>query len=393
MERIALLFPGQGSQYQGMGKVIYSSSNNVKTIFRKAEEIIGYNLKDICLYGKPNEQMEHAQVIIFLTGYCSWELYKERFPGALPRFMAGHSLGELTALACGGALSFEDMILLVAYREKCMNKYVALSSGMMISIIGVKEAVIEEICNETKYSNNSIVISNYNSFGNTVISGEEYAIKKIALRFEQMGGKIIQLNTSGAFHHPNMYGAAKEFQKEVMKYNINLPDIPVVSNYNGFVYESKEQICSCLVRNIYSPVKWRHSLTHMQGLGVEIFIDMGPNCILKKMGRKQQSPLYLSLEEDELEDYISEKKANVYQVLETCLTALICTKNYYPEDPTVNSELGKTIKMIQFVYDNLNSLGFTEVNNCLERTKVMLVKKNVSKEEIDKRLPVNLMQT
>ena len=283
---VGYLFAGQGSQYVGMGKDLYTAFPESKAVFDKADKVLGFSLSHLCFNG-PQEELtktNNCQPAIFVMSIACWQAYKTKNP-QLDGYMAGLSLGEYSALVAAEALNFEDAIFLVRRRGEFMEEAAAKQPGKMLSIIGLDLAKVKEICFEAKAE-----IANINCPGQIVISGAGQAIEKAQALAEAQGAKLaVILEVSGAFHSSFMQEAALKLAKELEKINITEPKFPVISNVTAKPVTSPEEIKQNLIRQVYASVLWEDSMRLILSKGVSSFIEFGPGKVLKGLMRRIDS--------------------------------------------------------------------------------------------------------
>ncbi len=289
------IFPGQGSQYVGMGKDLYDNSPEAKNIFDQAEKILpGLNLKKLCFEGPIEEltQTANSQVAILVTSIAALQALGPTPNHSLrsgtgqgprvPGCCAGLSLGEYSALVVCGALEFSDAVKLVRRRGELMEQAAKNNPGTMASVIGISAEVLREVCKETKAE-----IANLNSPGQIVISGKIESVKKAMALAEQKGAKkAILLNVSGPFHSSFMKEASEEFRKELDKVNFSNPKISIVSNVTADYEKTPEEIKENLVKQLYSTVRWEESVIKISRAGCNTFFEIGPGKVLKGLLRR-----------------------------------------------------------------------------------------------------------
>lgn len=289
MDKIAFLFPGQGSQYVGMVKDLHDAYSEVKELYSTAERILGFDLAKICFDG-PTEvlvQTQYAQPAIFthsvalLTLLSKGSTYGGKEQDIKPKFTAGHSLGEYSALVAAGALSFEDGLLAVKNRSQLMQEACDKNKGTMAAIIGLSEKDILSICRQASL-HGIIQPANFNGTDQIVISGDIRAIEKGVELAKEMGAKrTIMLEVAGAYHSELMRPAQEKFRTVIEKLEVKKPSVPVVANVNAEPVSEPSQIKVLLVDQITMPVLWQQSMERMYKDGVRTFAEIGPGKVLQ----------------------------------------------------------------------------------------------------------------
>ena len=289
MDKIAFIFPGQGSQYVGMAKDIYDAYPVVKKLYATAGEILGFDLARICFEGPADVliQTQYTQPAIFTHSVALWMLIEDQ--EVKPSFTAGHSLGEYSALVAAGALSFEDGLFAVKNRSLLMQQACEENKGSMGAIIGLSENEILAICQQA--SNVGIIQpANLNSADQIVISGEEKAVEKGLELAKTMGAKrAVKLEVAGAYHSELMRSAQKEFATVIEKINVKAPKIPVLANVNAETVSDPTRIKELLVNQITMPVLWHLSMERMYREGVRGFVEIGPGKVLQGLLKRSFS--------------------------------------------------------------------------------------------------------
>ena len=279
----AFVFPGQGSQFVGMGKDLYETSPLAKELFDKADEILGFKITDIMFAGT-DEQLKETKVTqpaVFLHSVISALCLGDDFA---PAMVAGHSLGEFSALVASGALGFEDGLRLVAARANAMQKACEANPGTMAAIIGLSDEKVEEICAEVSKNGKLVIPANYNCPGQLVISGDVEAVNEACEKLKEAGAKrALPLKVGGAFHSPLMQPAKDELQKAIENTTISAPKCPVYQNVDAKPHTDAADIKANLIAQLTSPVRWTKSVQNMIADGADDFTECGPSKALQGM--------------------------------------------------------------------------------------------------------------
>lgn len=284
----AYVFPGQGSQFRGMGQDLYQQSDAARLLFEQANEVLGYSLTNIMFEGTDEDlkQTIYTQPAVFLHGVVLALTTGAFVPGQSEVSMvAGHSLGELSALTAAGVLSFEDGLRLASVRATAMQRACDLTPSTMAAVLGLADDVIERVCAEI--TEEIVVPANYNCPGQVVISGSVAGIQLAEERLKAAGAKrVVPLAVSGAFHSPFMEPAQTEFAEAVKNMPFSAPHCPVYQNVNAIAVTDPQQIKANLIAQLTSPVRWTQSIERMVADGATEFFECGPGKVLQGLVKK-----------------------------------------------------------------------------------------------------------
>ncbi len=289
MAKIAFIFPGQGSQYPGMGKNLFHSYPECRAIFEEADEALRFPLSRVCFYGTEEElKLTHiTQPAILTHSVAIFRIMEKRVP--LPNFVAGHSLGEYSALVCADSLAFSDAVVTVKLRGEYMQEAVPVGKGAMAAIIGMKSEVIESICQEASMGD-VISPANYNAQDQTVIAGESQAVQRAMELAKEKGAKrILKLTVSAPFHCDLMKPAQEKLAAHLESINMNDLSFPLVTNVDAKIISKGNHAKDALIRQVSSPVKWNASIKLLNENEVLVFVEVGPGRVLSGLAKRIDS--------------------------------------------------------------------------------------------------------
>ncbi|KAF1342130.1 MULTISPECIES: ACP S-malonyltransferase [Bacillus] len=287
MSKIAFLFPGQGSQFIGMGKELYEQVPAAKRLFDEADETLETKLSSLIFEGDAEELTltYNAQPALLTTSIAVLEKFKES--GITPDFTAGHSLGEYSALVAAGALSFKDAVYTVRKRGEFMNEAVPAGEGAMAAILGMDAEALKQVTDKVTEEGNLVQLANLNCPGQIVISGTAKGVELASELAKENGAKrAIPLEVSGPFHSELMRPAAEKLKEVLDACDIKDADIPVISNVSADVMTEKADIKEKLIEQLYSPVRFEESINKLIAEGVTTFIEIGPGKVLSGLVKK-----------------------------------------------------------------------------------------------------------
>lgn len=277
----AYIFPGQGAQFSGMGKELYNNNTTAKELFELANKILGFRITDVMFEGSYDDlkQTKVTQPAVFLHSVILAKVLDIK-----PDAVAGHSLGEFSALVIAGVLSFEDGLSLVAKRALAMQKCCETTPGGMAAIISLDDSIVEEVCNEI---DGIVVAANYNCPGQLVISGTNEAIDIACIKLKEKGARrALRLPVGGAFHSPLMEAARIELEQAIKEVNFYNPICPVYQNVDAKPHTNAEQIKANIISQLTAPVRWAQTCQNMIADGFDNFTELGPGEVLQGLLKK-----------------------------------------------------------------------------------------------------------
>jgi [acyl-carrier-protein] S-malonyltransferase len=304
MKPIAFIFPGQGSQYVGMGKELYENFSVAKKVFEEADDALHLSISALCFKG-PEEALkltENTQPALLTTSIATLKVLQAE-KGLIPQFTAGHSLGEYSALVGSGALTFAEAVKIVHLRGKFMQEAVPVGEGAMAAVLGMEREQVEKICEEVSYGE-VLTPANFNCPGQIVIAGHTKAVERAIERVKKDGKKAVPLPVSAPFHSPLMKPAGERLEKALEEISVSNLRIPVVTNVEAEINTSKDRVKGLLVAQVSSPVRWEESMRKMIGKGIEQVLEIGPGKVLSGLMKRIDN----RIETGNLEDLQTLKK-------------------------------------------------------------------------------------
>ncbi|WP_411346068.1 ACP S-malonyltransferase [Paenibacillus sp. WLX1005] len=287
MGKIAFVFPGQGAQKAGMAKDVYDASPAAAQYFDQADDVLGFAISKLAFEGPEDElkQTANTQPALLTASITLLEALKER--NIQPDYVAGHSLGEYSALVAAGALSFADAVAVVRARGQFMEQAVPAGQGAMAAVLGAEREALTQLCASVTADGHAVELANVNCPGQIVVSGTQAGVEAVSARVKEIGGKrAIALEVSGPFHSSLMEPAAQRLAERLQDVTFHNAAVPVVANVNAEAVSSGDQIGELLVKQVYSPVLWEDSVRYMVEQGVDTFIEIGPGNVLTGLIKK-----------------------------------------------------------------------------------------------------------
>jgi len=304
MKSIAFIFPGQGSQYVGMGRELFENFSVAKKIFEEADDTLHFSVSALCFKG-PEEALkltENTQPAVLTTSVAALKVLQAE-NGMAPQFTAGHSLGEYSALVASEALTFSQAVKVVRLRGKFMQEAVPVGEGAMAAVLGMEREQVEKLCEEIS-SGEVLAPANFNSPGQIVIAGHSKAVQRAIERVKQEGKKAVLLPVSAPFHSSLMKPAGERLEKALEEISVSGLKIPVVTNVEAEANTSKDRVKELLVAQVSSPVRWEESMRKMVEKGIEQVLEIGPGKVLSGLMKRIDS----RVETKNLEDLQTLKK-------------------------------------------------------------------------------------
>ncbi|WCT58027.1 ACP S-malonyltransferase [Paenibacillus kyungheensis] len=333
MRKLALVFPGQGSQYIGMGKTLYEQYPIAKETFQEANKALGFDLTSLCFEGSPEQlqQTEFTQPAILTHSVAAYRVFMHEV-GIRPHFIAGHSLGEFSALTCSGAISFADAVKIVNKRGQFMQESASLGTGGMSAISRVSAIDVERVCREISTEQELVTVSNYNSSTQTVIAGHIGAIEKAERKLTEIGADFIRLKVSAPFHCPLMKQASFQLEQELLQTPYSEIHVPVVANYNALPYPGVNRIVQALTMQMVEPIQWNATMQFLKNQDVNIVVELGPGTVLRNLMKKSFSSIHSfsydrEVDQTDLKELLSSDQLEYPCLVSRCLAIAVCTRN------------------------------------------------------------------
>lgn len=397
MAKIAFLFPGQGAHYVGMGKNLYQSFAEARETFEEANQVLGFDLKKLCFEGNMDEltKTENTQPAILTVSVAAYRVYMKEI-GVKPDLMAGHSLGEISALCSAGALTFPDALRIVRQRGRFMQEAVAPGSGGMAAVNGVPLSIVAEVCQRVSTETDLVVVSNYNSQNQIVISGHQKALREAGERLKTAGATVIPLTVSAPFHSPLMKPAADRLKLELEKYTFSQLKYPVISNVTAEPYPDQDSIKDYLTKQLVHGVRWLDSMEYLIAQGVELTVELGPQTVLRNL-MKRIAPQIKSYAYDDATDrralkteltVVEQQPEQIKKGMDfiiKCIAEAICTKNNNHDEQEYQKGVVEPYRQVTRMKEEIEKANreptAAEIRSAFEMLKTVFNTKKVPDDE------------
>ncbi|WP_042161246.1 ACP S-malonyltransferase [Paenibacillus gorillae] len=398
LNKHAIWLPGQGSQRVGMGKALSERYVVVKDALEEANEALGMRLDKLMYEGPLSEltQTDNAQPAILALGVAMYRVYSQEW-GYTPEIAAGHSLGEITALTCAGAITFPDALRLVRCRGELMQSAAAAGIGAMAAVNGPSPDAVAKVCRDisAECADGSciVVISNMNSEQQTVISGHKKAVFEASERLSAHGATVIPLQVSAPFHSPLMAPAAVQFAEVLSSVAFGELAFPVVSSLTGLPYNNTAEIPELLAKGLTDPVNWPSVLAYQKSIGVATAVELGPGSVLKRLAHRADLRV-LSFDDKEDEAHLADaskpREAYSIELLNRCLAIATCVRNRNWNASQYEQGVASPYRGVQQMIETLQKTGGQveegHVRQALAMLESVFATKGTSDEEQERRL-------
>lgn len=363
MNKLAVLFPGQGSQYVGMGKYWLDRYPSVRQRFEESSEVLNIDVARLCFEGPAGvlKQTENTQVALVTVSVALFET-AQRELGLKPAYLAGHSIGELAALTAAGVFSFADAVRLARARGEAMASCDTESATGMMAITQLRNEEVEAVLSEMDLNSLSIDIANYNSPTQTILAGSKAGLDQAGELLKAQGARAIPLIVSGAFHSRYMNGAIDRWREALQRVEPGEMQIPVVCGHEGRLYTSADEIKDSLVKQLTSPIRWTQALLELSRLGVNQWLDIGPKDVLANLVSQTLPGANALAYDDESQrevlrarfiDPEADREGTEANLIGLCLGAAVCTKNSNWDEDAYRRGVIEPYKEIQKIYGQL----------------------------------------
>jgi [acyl-carrier-protein] S-malonyltransferase len=395
MKKLALIFPGQGSQYRGMGQLLFEDPA-LNTVFEEASDIIGRDVKELCINGEEDlQKTEYCQPIILCISYAMYLKYI-RTGNVFIAAAAGHSLGEYSALVCSGALRYSDALRLLWSRGHLMKNTINESGTqwLMYAVTGLPSSEIKKIIEEGDPAH--ISVAAINGPAQCVVAGEKQLASHFEELFKSAGARIVHLKVSVPFHSPMLRSASEAMMSELSKYDFSIPAFPVFNNVDGERYTSVKQIRTCLSNQVYKTVQWMGIMENMSLNKVSVLLELGPGNVLSTLCRNSQLPLHSFTIDDarsfnEYRQLISDSSHDFYSAIHWAIANGVSAANQNDDEKAqlrIVSHIRTLKNMLDDVQKQHRAPTPVEIRHARETLTDLLLLKRVPGNEMERRMKV-----
>lgn len=391
MIKPAIIFPGQGSQYIGMGKKIYNENPAIKRIFDEASDAINFDIIRFCCESNLNDlyKTEDVQPSILTINVAMFKIYMEQI-GLEPIFLAGHSLGEIAALVCTGSINFTDAVKLARYRGLLMRETVN-DNIKMTAVFGMDANQLYKKCFEVSNNDKSVYVSLYNSPIQNVVCGDKEVVLELCKKIESETVKTVPLKINAPFHSPFMKPIADKFMTELQLYKFRPLKYTVIANSTALPYTNEKSIYENLYTHLFMPVRWNETIEYMKENGINTVFELGPNNTLTNMANKYENDdiKFYSYDKDssKIQRIFHIKHGSKINILKQCLAIIVCTPNSNWDEGEYNSGVVKPYKRIEKIIDSLEESKEeptdVQINEAFDMLKKVFLTKGTPQEEQD----------
>jgi [acyl-carrier-protein] S-malonyltransferase len=391
MEKIAFLFPGQGSQYIGMSKTLYNQYDIARYTFEEASDTLGFDVAKLCFESSLADlgKTENALIAILTASVVAFRVYMKEI-GIIPQCCAGHSLGEYSALTCSGAIRFSDALKIVFERSKIAQQVAEKVDGMMTIIDGLTAETIANFCSRVSKEDNFVAISCYNSGNQVAISGHSKAVQEVEDLVLKQGGQVTPLISNPPFHSPIMQHVVEKLKNELSKYSFHHLRYPVISNVTALPYEGQDQIIDTLINHMIRPVKWLSILNYLEKRGITLTIEMGPKSVLSDLVKLNIEHIKTACfdQKEDRKDLIELKKGYtkfIPTIVTKCLAIAVSTPNTNFSNEEYQNGVILSFQRIREIQNEIEKKGtipdMDEMTEALKLLQVIMETKKVSPDE------------
>lgn len=395
--KVALVFPGVGSQHTMMVKSFYDHAKIARETFEEASDVLHLDMQGLCFSQEKRKELDQtdlSQLSLFTSSMAVFRVFQQEI-GITPDYCLGHSLGEYSALCASNAFSFSAGLQLVKHRSEIIREVLTSCDGTMMWVINLDCQVVEQVCEEFSNGSERVYVSAYDTHSQCSISGHNALIRTVAQELEQRGAIVYPLKMSGPFHSPLMAQAAEKMSVFLKTYSFQELRYPVIANHNAQPYTGKESIVKNLSNQLMSPIRWRESIRHLVEAQTKMAFEIGPKDVLKFLIKKNTSSIipYSFNEYNLIEDIKSKWLITSDQALSVvgrCLRAAVTTKNYNTDPDAYQVGVVRPYQEIEALYERMESTeehpSLGDIQRAIDRVDMILTMKQVSADVKQKQM-------